>query len=321
MPEDHLCIPVIAGPTGVGKSRAAVAVAETRGSEIISADSRQVYRGLEIGTAAPGPELRRRVRHHLVGVLEPAEPWSSGAFAVQAATLIGEIRARGAEPMVVGGSGLYIRALSEGLFEEPEVAPELRAEVRSQLRSRLEAEGPEALYEELGRRDPAWAAAIKPTDSQRIVRGLEALHLYGVPLSELLQRGRPGPPVEAKWCVVLLERERRDLYERIERRVDRMIASGWVEEARALRSAGVPSDAPGLSGLGYNHLYRHLDGEIGLEAAVAAIRRDHRRYAKRQLTWFRSLKGAHRVHLAPSDGAEEAAGRILEILDPARCGH
>ncbi len=314
MPENRVRIPVITGPTGVGKSRAAVLVAERRGAEIISADSRQIYRGLEIGTAAPDEELRRRIPHHMVGLLDPSEPWSSGTFARQAIGLIEEIGGRGAAPIVTGGSGFYIRALTEGLFQEPEIEPKLRETTRETLRGRLEDEGQAALYAELELRDPAWAASIEPTDTQRLVRGLESLELYGVPLSEL-QKGEPRPPLEVDWRIILLERDRQDLYSRINQRVERMLEAGWVAEARKLLEAGVPAKAPGLTGLGYDRLYDHLGGLLELEDAVSAIQQEHRNYAKRQLTWFRSLEGATLVHLDPEEGPDETAQRITQVLD------
>jgi tRNA dimethylallyltransferase len=303
---------VVAGPTGVGKSEVTVIVAEAERGEIISADSRQVYRGLVIGTAAPDTGLLRRIPHHLVNIRDPREPWSAGAFANEAAMLITEIRSRGIRPIVVGGSGLYLRALTEGLFEEPPVDAEQRSIVRQRLQARQQQEGLTALYEELCDRDPAWAAGVPATDSQRIIRGLEAYELHGTPLSELQERGRSDPPIEADWCVVLLERERKNLYQRLDDRVEWMLDSGWLGEARSLFSAGVPANAPGLTGLGYDCLYQHLQGTISLDEAVTTIQRQHRNYAKRQITWFRSMRKAHRLRVTPEESVEETAKRILE---------
>jgi tRNA dimethylallyltransferase len=309
---------VVAGPTGVGKSRVAVIVAEAHRGEIISADSRQVYRGLVIGTAAPDADLLSRIPHHLVNIRPPVEPWSAGTFAVEAAGLIEDIRSRGTQPIVVGGSGLYLRALTEGLFEEPPVDAEQRDMIRQRLRARQQKEGLAVLYQELRDRDPAWATGIPATDSQRILRGLEAYELHGTPLSELQERGRSDPPIEADWCVVLLERDRRDLYRRLDRRVERMLDAGWLGEARSLLSARVPASAPGLTGLGYDLLFQHLQGTISFDDAVTMIQKQHRNYAKRQITWFRSMGEAHRLHLAPEEGADETAKRILETWAAAR---
>ena len=293
-------------------------VAEAERGEIISADSRQIYRGLVIGTAAPDADLLSRIPHHLVNIRDPREPWSAGAFAVEAAGLIGEIRSRGAEPIVVGGSGLYLRALTEGLFEEPPVDAEQREMVRERLRARQQREGLAPLYEELRERDPAWAAAIPATDSQRILRGLEVFELHGTPLSELQERERSDPPLEADWCLILLQRDRRDLYRRLDGRVERMLDAGWLGEAGSLLSAGVPASVPGLTGLGYDLLFQHLQGRIPLDEAVAAVQQQHRNYAKRQITWFRSMKQAHRLQVAPEESAQETAERIIEIWTAAR---
>ncbi len=308
---------LLTGPTGVGKSEAAVRVAEQLGGEIVSADSRQVYHGLEIGTDAPAPDLRERVRHHLVGILDPRERWSAGRFAQQAAGIIADILVRGRQPLVVGGSGLYLRALTEGLFTEPPVDPAARSRVRARLQDRLRTEGLEGLFAELRDRDPAWSEAIGPADPQRTLRGLEVLELHGRTLSGLQHEGG-GPPLEARWCLVVLERDRRELYRRIDVRVDAMVSAGWLEEARRLRDGGVPPDAPGLTGLGYARLYEHLAGRCDLDEALRRVRQEHRNYAKRQLTWFRGLTEAERIGLGPGDGPEETAAAILAVWDAFR---
>lgn len=312
---------VITGPTGVGKTVAAVMVAEELKGEIVSADSRQVYRGVAIGTAAPSPQLQKRVKHYLINERDPRQTWSAGAFASGAARCIREIIGRRRQPLVAGGSGFYIRALTEGLFEEPPVDPAERSRVRARLKTRLEKEGPEALHAELTRRDPRWAREVATTDSQRIVRGLEVYELHGVPLSDLQEEKKSGPPIEARWCVVILERDRQGLYDRLNARVERLIEAGWLDEARSLQSAKVPGDAPGLTGLGYDLLFEHLRGRISLYAAIEGIRQEHRNYAKRQLSWFRAMD-AERISLKPEDGPEETAGMILDVwhkhLKPGR---
>jgi len=300
----------IAGPTGVGKSEAAVIVAEEIDGEVISADSRQVYRGLEIGTAAPGPDLIERIPHHLVGIRDPQQNWSAGDFAEEATRSIEAICARGRVPIVAGGSGFYIRALTEGLFEEPAVGQEARIRARTDLETRLDEVGVEALHAELVTIDPEWAERVPPTDTQRIIRGLEFHRLHGISLSEAQRRDGAGPLCDAVWRRVLLERDRALLYERLNERVAAMFDGGWLEEAQALRSSGVPVDAPGLTGLGYDLLYRHLAGDISRDETIAGICQEHRNYAKRQLTWFRTFE-AHRVRLGPDDGPEQTADGIL----------
>jgi tRNA dimethylallyltransferase len=301
---------VIAGPTGVGKSEAAVLAAEELNGEVISADSRQVYRGLEIGTAAPDRELLQRIPHHLVGIRDPRQSWSAGEFAAEAARCIEAISARSRVPVVTGGSGFYIRALTDGLFEEPPVDPDERKRIRSTLEAQLRDAGVEALWAELAAVDPGWAERIPPTDTQRVIRGLEIHRLHGVPLSELQQRRGSGPPCDAEWRQVLLERARNLLYERLDARVTALFEKGWLEEAERLRTSGIPVTAPGLTGLGYDLLYRLLEGRISREETIEAIRQEHRNYAKRQLTWFRNLD-AHRVELGPEDGPEQTAAKIL----------
>jgi tRNA dimethylallyltransferase len=306
---------LITGPTGVGKSEAAVRVAERLDGEIISADSRQVYRGLAIGTAAPSPALLARIPHHLVGVLAVEEPWSAGAFALRAGALIETIREQGRQPMVVGGSGLYLKALTEGLFLEPVSDPRRRRQVRTALQRRLREEGIAALRAELVARDPDWAASVPATDTQRILRGLEVLAVHGVSLSSLLAGGTAPAPVDARWCRIVLERERSDLYRRIEERVDGLLEAGWLEEARALRQAGVDPAAPGLTGLGYVRLFEVLAGESTLEEARRTIRREHRNFAKRQLTWFRPLRDVVRLKLRAEDGPTETAAAVLRAWE------
>ncbi len=301
---------IIAGPTGVGKTEAAVIVAEELAGEVISADSRQVYRGLEIGTAAPGSDLTERVPHHLVSVRDPRLSWSAGEFASEAVACLKEIVERSRLPIVVGGSGFYIRALTDGLFEEPPVDPEERERVRAGLLDRLAREGVEALWTELAIIDPRWAERIPATDTQRVIRGLEVFELHGVPLSQLQQSRGSMPLFEADWRQVLIERDRSDLYRMLNERVVSLLDSGWLEEAATLRSEGIPVDAPGLTGLGYDLLYRHLDGELSREEAVERIRQEHRNYAKRQLTWFRTLD-ARRIVLGSGDGPEQTAAKIL----------
>lgn len=305
-------IPIIAGATGTGKSEAAVIVAEGLEGEIVSADSRQVYRGVVIGTAAPGPDLQERIPHHLINVRDPREKWSAGEFADEAARCIGSIFERGNLPLVVGGSGFYIRALTEGLFEEPPVNDAERRRVDNHLRRRIEREGSRVLHSELAGVDPEWAASIPETDSQRIVRGLAVYELHGISLTELQKTGKKEPPFKAEWSVILLERDREDLYRRLNGRVVRLLDTGWLREARSLKSAGISGDAPGLSGLGYNLLFEHLEGRVSYDEAVERIQQEHRNYAKRQITWFKSLD-AQRVRLEPADGPEAAAARILAV--------
>ncbi len=270
----------ITGPTAVGKTALSLSVAERIGAEILSADSRQVYRGLTIGTARPSPEEQARVPHHFVGERSLGEPFSAGQFAREANARIREIRARGRPVLVAGGSTLYLHALQHGLADIPEVPAALRAE----LMARLDREGAEALYDELQSVDPACAETLDPTKTHRLVRALEVYHGTGRPLSHYHAQP-PEPPF--RYRTVVLHRPREELYDRINRRVDRMLEAGLLDEVRALMKRDVDLSRPPLSTIGYREPIRHLRGEIDYDEMARLIKRNTRRYAKRQLTWLR----------------------------------
>lgn len=271
---------VLLGPTAAGKSEIALHLAPLVGGEIVGADSRQIYRGLEIGTAAPTEEDRARAPHHLASFVEPDEVYSAGRYARDARTVIEEIRSRSAAPIVVGGSGLYLRALLQGLFRGPERDEALRAE----LSSRIEREGLDVLREELRRVDPEAHAAISPGDPVRVIRALEVHSLTGETITSL-RRTRTGASMEAirfgiRW-------ERSALARRITERIGDQIRRGFLEQARALAARGVRADAPGPRTLGYRELLAHLAGAVTLDAALETIALRTRQLAKRQETWFR----------------------------------
>jgi tRNA dimethylallyltransferase len=273
---------VIVGPTATGKSALGLELAERLGGEIVNADALQVYRGFDIGTAKPTPEECRRVPHHLIDVLDPSERYSAGEFARRARAAIGEIRGRGARPIVVGGSGLHLRALLEGISPVPSGDPEVRRE----LRRRLEAEGLDVLWAELERRDPRTAARLAPGDTQRILRALEVERTSGTPLSEWIAR-QPYGQERLDALRLGLTLPRGVLYDSIARRVARMVERGWVEEVRELLCRGISPAVPAFQAIGYRELARHVKGEWTLERAVDETVRATRRYAKRQVTWFR----------------------------------
>jgi len=276
---------VICGPTAAGKTALSLELAERVGGEIVSADSRQVYRGMDIGTAKATAAERARVPHHLLDVAEVDEDFSVADFTGQGRQSIREIAARKRRPLVVGGTGLYIRALTEGLLDAPSGDPLLRQEIIA----RGEAEGEGALYRELQRIDPPLAARLSPGDQVRIVRGLEVFHLSGERLSDL-QAGHAFAEAPYPLLVIGVTLERGDLYRRIDRRVEDMVSAGLVEEVRSLLDRGFSPRLKALRTIGYQEIIRHLAGEISLEEAVSLIQRDSRRYAKRQLTWFRRDK-------------------------------
>ena len=272
----------VVGPTATGKSALAMALAGPLGGEIVNADALQVYRGFDIGTAKPGAVDRDRVAHHLLDILDPDEPFSAGEFARRAHAVIDEIQGRRHLPILVGGSGLYLRALIEGISPIPNVEPELR----DRLRARFEEEGTEALRSELARLDPVTAGRLAPADKQRLLRALEVVLGTGRPLSAwIAEKPVGGGGIDAVWIGLTLPRAL--LYDRIAVRVERMLASGWVDEVRGLLATGLSPSVPAFQAIGYRELAGHIAGEATLEEATERIVRATRQYAKRQMTWFR----------------------------------
>ncbi len=275
------------GPTASGKSALSLALAERFGGEIISVDSAQIYRGMDIGTAKPAAATRARVSHHLIDVIEPTEAYSAARFAREALAAIAAIRARGRVPILAGGTMLYFKALSEGLSALPGADPAVRAE----LDARAAREGWPALHAELSRVDPATAARLEPGDSQRIQRALEVWQLAGEPLSSLQgHRSRAEPLGPARW-VALVPSDRGRLHEAIARRFDAMLAAGLTDELRALRRRyRLTAELPSMRCVGYRQAWAYLEGEIDAsrlrERGIAATRQ----LAKRQFTWLRTLK-------------------------------
>jgi tRNA dimethylallyltransferase len=268
------------GPTAVGKTALSLEMAERLGAEIISADSRQIYRPLTIGTAKPSPEELARVPHHFINELDLDQPFSAGRFVEAANARIPEILARGRVPLVVGGSTLYLEGLLHGLAEVPPTSEETRAH----LMERLRTEGSERLFAELQEVDPASARTMDSTKSQRIVRALEVYHDTGRPLSYFHEH-RPEP--RFRFRPFVLTRPREALYDRINRRVEAMLEAGLLDENRRLLEAGHgPSENP-LRTIGYREPLAHLRGEIGFTEMLRRLKQNSRRYAKRQLTWFR----------------------------------
>jgi len=266
----------IVGPTASGKSALALRAAGRTGGEIVSADSRQVYRGMDIGTAKPTVAERRAVRHHCIDLVDPAEPYDAARYQRDGRAALAEIAARGRIAYVVGGTGLYVRALLDGLqLDAAPTDPELRAS----LERRAAEEGGRALHGELARIDPGAAERVDPRNARRVVRYLELALLAGrVPAErgERIAGRRIGLDPPRPW-----------LDERIGARVRRMVDDGVLEETRRLIAAGVDARLPSMSGHGYVHWTAHLRGETSLDAAIAATAKDVRAYSRRQMTWFR----------------------------------
>jgi tRNA dimethylallyltransferase len=279
---------ILTGPTGSGKTEIAVELAERLNAEIISMDSMAVYRGMDIGTAKPGPELRRRVPHHLLDVLDPWESGSVAWWLQQAANCAEDIQRRGRRVLFAGGTPMYLKALLRGLFDGPPADLELR----ERLLREAEMAGARVLHDRLSQVDPAAAARLHPNDRRRIIRALEVWHLTGKPLSSWQKewsRARDCVDPSGTALVLCLEVPRSELYARIEARVEHMIAAGLVDEVRALRRLPHPISREARQALGYKELFAHLDGQGSLDQAVVQIKTRSRNFAKRQLTWFRHL--------------------------------
>jgi len=274
---------LIAGPTASGKSALASALAEALGGTIINADSTQVYRDLRIVTARPTAQEETRVSHLLYGHVDAAENYSVGRWCVEASAALAAVERAGRLPVVVGGTGLYFKALTRGLAAVPPIPPQIRAAVRE----RLEREGIAALYAELGERDAATARRLMPRDRARVTRALEVILATGRSLTDWHGEGMKAALDPAAAVKLFLDVERAELYRRIDARFDAMLASGALDEVRALARRALDPALPAMKAHGVPWLIRHLDGEIDLAAAAEAAKRDTRRYSKRQGTWFR----------------------------------
>ncbi len=280
---DRTRIIVICGPTAAGKTAAAIAIAEAVGAEIVNADSVQVYRYMDIGAAKPTAAEQARVRHHLIDVVDPDQPFDAADFARLGRQAIADIAGRGKACVVAGGTGLYIKALLGGLARRAVSDPQ----VRDRLRHDVALYGPATLHERLAEIDPETAARVHPNDAVRIVRALEVFEVSGRAISDHHRDHRfaDAPYLAYK---IGLDMEREALYARIERRVEAMLAQGLEAEVRALLARGYGEDLKPMQSLGYRHMCDYIAGRIGYDAAVEALKRDTRRFAKRQLTWFRA---------------------------------
>jgi len=296
---------VLLGPTASGKTAVSLPLAEALGAEIVSVDSRQIYRGLEIGSAAPTAAERARVPHHLVAEVEPGDVMSAGEFGRRARAAVEEIEGRGRTALLVGGSGLYLRAALGGLDEELPAD----AAVRAGIRKRIEQEGVEALYVELARIDPETAEGISPRDAQRVMRALEIMALTGRPTSELRTKGRR---TEVAASIAILDRDDADLKARVRERVLAMVDGGLEAEVQALLDRGIPTDLPAMKSVGFAETVRFLEGSLDPRKWIDEIIRDTWRFVKRQRTWFRSLSDARWLTVAPNESPETTAGRVLE---------
>jgi tRNA dimethylallyltransferase len=334
-------IPIILGPTAVGKTAVSLLLAERIGGEIISADAFQVYRGLDIATAKPGSAELSRVSHHLISILELNEQYSAARFRELTIPLIGQIRARGAVPLIVGGSGLYIKALVDGLFESP---PADQA-YRDLLRREEEKKGRGYLHRLLMERDPVSAGRIHPHNLKRVIRALEVLELTGVPISQWqiqwgekdehrtsndlaqsaeyiaqsvrLAKGEATTAycqLPTAYLMIGLRRDRDALYHRINRRVEEMFDCGLVGETERLLEKGIRDNRVAWQALGYKEVAGYLNGEYSREDTMIRLAVNTRHFAKRQLTWWRKDERIHWIDLGVNDLVQDAVNKIMQLI-------
>lgn len=299
---------ILAGPTAVGKTELSLQLAQRLEAEIISADSMQVYKRMDIGTAKPSLEERKAVPHHLIDLVEPNQDFSVADYQKCFEQTVASIYAKGKLPLLTGGTGLYIRACIQGFNLEPgEPLPDLR----KKLKEEAEQYGPDYIHQRLVKVDPVAAAKIHPNDVRRVIRALEVFQNTGVPISQLQQKKNS----RFKYNVIylFLNRERDELYRRIELRVDRMISEGLVEEVHSLLESGFSPQLKSMQSLGYKQICSYLQQEISLEEAIASIKQETRHYAKRQLTWFRKEPIDYLINV--SGEFQEFFGDILNYIE------
>ncbi|WP_293676157.1 tRNA (adenosine(37)-N6)-dimethylallyltransferase MiaA [uncultured Phenylobacterium sp.] len=278
---------LIAGPTASGKSALALRLAEAVGGEVVNADSMQLYAGLGVLSAAPGAAETARAPHHLFGTVDPADGWSTGRWLRAATEALSEIAARGRDAIIVGGTGLYFRAMTVGLADVPPVPPSVRRAAEGEFATL----GETGFRDRLAKADPAAAGRIAPGDRQRLVRAWEVYATTGKALSEWQAAGEPALAPGA-WTAVALEPPRRALYARCDARLAAMIEAGALEEVRALIARGLDPELPAMKAVGVREFAAYLAGRTTLEAALAAAQQETRRYAKRQMTWMRGQMAA-----------------------------
>lgn len=296
---------ILSGPTAVGKTDLSLKLAKCVNGEIISADSMQVYRSMDIGTAKIMPAEMRNVRHHLIDIISPFEEWNVLKFKTMAKEAIEEIYRNGHIPIVTGGTGFYIQAL----IKDVDFSEEADCSVRTELEEQYRREGADSLYEELQKIDPKSAQIIHRNNVKRVIRAIEFYRLNGCPISEHnLRQSENESPYQYAYFVLTDDRE--ILYSRIDARVDKMLENGLVDEVKRLRDSGLDRSYVSMQGLGYKEILDYLDGKISLEEAVYILKRDTRHFAKRQLTWFRREKNVVMVH--KSDFRQE--DDILEFM-------
>lgn len=301
---------LVLGVTASGKARLGFELARSLAGEILSVDSMKVYRRMDIGTAKPSRDAQQEVRHHLIDVVEPSESFSVGLFLERALAAIEDIRSRGKTVVAVGGTALYLKALLYGLFDGPGSDEFIRAELRAQA----QREGLGKLHEALRQIDPDAAARIDPNDAKRIIRALEVFRLTGKPISSFQKQFDAQQPMH-DWTLLGLRREKAEESQRMNARVKRMIEQGLVDEVRSLLAEDKPLSQQARCAIGYAEIIEHLQGRISLEDAIEEIKKNTRRLAKGQRTWFKTFKGVHWLDVGPEESAESVLERAKRELD------
>jgi tRNA dimethylallyltransferase len=297
---------IICGATGIGKTGFAIELAKKFKGEIIGADSMQVYRHMDIGTAKPTPKERSMVAHHMVDVVDPGESFDAETYAAMAFQKVLDLTDRDTIPFVVGGTGLYIKSLVFGLFDADPADPV----IRNRLKEEAELKGSLFLHQKLGNCDPETAAKLHVNDTYRIIRALEIYEVTGIPISEYHRHHRfKSHRLDTLSFCLQMDRDR--LYERIDARVDEMIQAGLLDEVKQLLDAGYSSALKSMQSIGYRHMVEFLTGHMAWEEAVRTLKRDTRRYAKRQMTWFRADPEIIWVASEPSEDIENRISNFL----------
>ncbi|NMO97085.1 tRNA (adenosine(37)-N6)-dimethylallyltransferase MiaA [Paenibacillus lemnae] len=300
---------VLIGPTAVGKTKMSIELAKEFQGEIISGDSMQVYRGMDIGTAKITSSEMEGIPHHLIDIHEPDYPYSAAEFQEQSRRLIGEISSRGHLPMIVGGTGLYIESVCYSYQFSESGADEA---FRDEQFAYAQKYGAEALHQKLGTVDPESATRLHPNDLRRVVRALEIFHVTGTPMSDQLAAQKKESPYDL--CLIGLTMDRQMLYNRIEERVDSMMNGGLIQEVSSLMEKGYAPGLVSMQGLGYKEIVSYLQGECSLEEAVVLLKRDTRRFAKRQLSWFRHMQDIQWVDVGETGEFEDNYEKIRAII-------
>ena len=300
---------VIAGPTAVGKTKFAISVAEAFDGEIVSCDSMQLYKFMDIGSAKPTPEEAARVPHHLVDVIDPREPFSVAEYQKMAKEAIEDIMARGRIPVISGGTGLYLNSL---LYDMDFSKDPGDMEYRKQLQDMAQSEGPEAVHAILASKDPEAAQQIHPNNVKRVIRALERIHDGEEHIRAFADISKESEDYE--YILVALTRDRQELYDRINQRVDLLIEAGLVEEVKKLRDMGLTPSDISMKGIGYKEIMAYLDGECDLETAIDTVKKNTRHYAKKQLTWYRRYDKIYWLDISTYENDEMAVEVLIHWL-------